>query len=36
MLAPNTMCPDGKTMSGPFCAQAGDGKCAWQMRDCPP
>lgn len=34
-LAPNSMCPDGKTMSGPYCADAGDGKCGWQMRECP-
>jgi len=35
MLAPNTLCPDGKTMSGPVCADAGDATCAWQMRECP-
>lgn len=31
---PNTLCPDGVKSSGPSCRQH-DGKCSWQILQCP-
>lgn len=35
-LAPESLCPDGKTTAGPVCADVGDGACGWVLRECPP
>lgn len=37
MGMPNTLCPDGKTVSGPTgkCLPSGWGTCAWEVIECP-
>jgi hypothetical protein len=34
MLAPNSLCPDGKSQSGPACVEVGE-TCEWRMLSCP-
>jgi len=33
--APNKQCPDGIHFSGPACVTGDDGKCGWQILECP-
>jgi hypothetical protein len=32
---PNHKCPDGKTIAGPACGRDAEGKCGWQVVECP-
>jgi hypothetical protein len=33
--APNMLCPDGVTVSGPACIAMADGSCSWTLIQCP-
>lgn len=33
---PNTLCPDGVTMSGPGACKASGSGCGWEIIECPP